>query len=111
MTTHLDADTILSLILALREYDGAVLVVTHDRFFMRSVVEGENPYTLANLPGAEDHEDELDNEQDSDEENGRKPGVVYRMIKGQLKVLERGMGQYEEIATRAAAKLTSARPK
>ncbi len=37
VTTHLDADTILSLIVALREYDGALLVVTHDRFFMRYV--------------------------------------------------------------------------
>lgn len=35
VTTHLDADSILGLILALREYDGALLVVTHDRFFMR----------------------------------------------------------------------------
>jgi ATP-binding cassette subfamily F protein 3 len=35
VTTHLDSDTILSLVLALREYDGALLVVTHDRFFMR----------------------------------------------------------------------------
>jgi ATPase subunit of ABC transporter with duplicated ATPase domains len=37
VTTHLDADTILSLVLALKEYDGALLVITHDRFFMRYV--------------------------------------------------------------------------
>ena len=37
VTTHLDADTILGLIRALKEYDGALLVVTHDRFFMRYV--------------------------------------------------------------------------
>jgi ATP-binding cassette subfamily F protein 3 len=35
VTTHLDADTILSLIHALKRYDGALLVITHDRFFMR----------------------------------------------------------------------------
>jgi ATP-binding cassette subfamily F protein 3 len=35
VTTHLDSDTILSLVLALQAYDGALLVVTHDRFFMR----------------------------------------------------------------------------
>jgi len=42
VTTHLDAETILGLINALREYDGALLVVTHDRFFMRYVsgIEG-----------------------------------------------------------------------
>jgi ATP-binding cassette subfamily F protein 3 len=37
VTTHLDSDTISSLVAALREYDGAILVVTHDRFFMRYV--------------------------------------------------------------------------
>jgi ATP-binding cassette subfamily F protein 3 len=37
VTTHLDADTILSLILALQGYDGALLIITHDRFFMRYV--------------------------------------------------------------------------
>jgi ATP-binding cassette subfamily F protein 3 len=37
VTTHLDAETILSLIVALKEYDGALLVITHDRFFMRCV--------------------------------------------------------------------------
>jgi ATP-binding cassette subfamily F protein 3 len=35
VTTHLDSDTITSLVLALQAYDGALLVVTHDRFFMR----------------------------------------------------------------------------
>jgi ATP-binding cassette subfamily F protein 3 len=35
VTTHLDSDTILGLVNALREYDGALVVVTHDRFFMR----------------------------------------------------------------------------
>lgn len=35
VTTHLDADTIEALIHALRHYEGAILVVTHDRFFMR----------------------------------------------------------------------------
>lgn len=37
VTTHLDADTITGLVVALRGYDGALLVVTHDRFFMRWV--------------------------------------------------------------------------
>lgn len=35
VTTHLDSETIMGLVMALREYDGALLVVTHDRFFMR----------------------------------------------------------------------------
>jgi ATP-binding cassette subfamily F protein 3 len=35
VTTHLDADTVVGLVVALREYAGALLVVTHDRFLMR----------------------------------------------------------------------------
>jgi ATP-binding cassette, subfamily F, member 3 len=108
VTTHLDADTILSLILALRGYDGALLVVTHDRFFMRSVVEGENPYSLANLPGGEGLEDEEDDEE-SEGDSVRKPGVVYRLFRGQLRLLENGVRQYEDMATRAAAKLAKSR--
>jgi ATP-binding cassette subfamily F protein 3 len=41
VTTHLDADSILSLVVALREYDGALLIATHDRFFMRYVYFGK----------------------------------------------------------------------
>ncbi|KAF2744744.1 P-loop containing nucleoside triphosphate hydrolase protein [Sporormia fimetaria CBS 119925] len=99
-TTHLDADTILGLILALRDYEGALLVVTHDRFFMRSVVEGDSPYRSA--PAFRDSNDSEDS--DTDEDSVPK-GVVYRMVKGQLKKLEGGMEQYETIASRAAKKL------
>lgn len=52
VTTHLDADTILGLVLALRGYDGALLVVTHDRFFMRYV---RSPTQLATRPVALEH--------------------------------------------------------
>lgn len=46
VTTHLDADTILALATALRNYGGAVLVITHDRFFMRCVIEGESARSM-----------------------------------------------------------------
>jgi hypothetical protein len=42
---------------------------------------------------------------DSEAEDGGSPGTVYRIVRGQLKKLERGMEQYEEIAARAAAKV------
>jgi ATP-binding cassette subfamily F protein 3 len=35
VTKHLDADMVLGLVLASREYDGAIIVVTHDGFFVR----------------------------------------------------------------------------
>ncbi|KAH8711953.1 ABC transporter ATP-binding protein uup-1 [Phaeosphaeriaceae sp. PMI808] len=102
VTTHLDADTIMGLVLGLREYDGAILVVTHDRFFMRSVVEGKSPYKLA--PGVRGDEDE-DSSESSDEETGAGPGAVYRLAKGQVGKLDGGMEQYEEIAARSAARM------
>jgi ATP-binding cassette subfamily F protein 3 len=127
VTTHLDADSISGLIVALREYDGALLVVTHDRHFMRcvylrhvnrvargqwltveyrSVVEGESPYRLAPGVQTEDH-DEPDSSSE-EEETGAAVGTVYRLFKGQLKKLEGGMDDYEKIAARAAARLGKA---
>jgi hypothetical protein len=65
---------------------------------MRCVVEGQSPY--------EDSGDDEDEDEDEDEENKwqAKPGVVYRLVKGQLKVLGRGMGQYEAIAEKSNLK-------
>ena len=99
----MDADTILALITALRNYDGALLIVTHDRFFMRCVVEGENPHKRPWDPetGEEDSSDDSDGE-----EMSKQPGVVYHLSKGRFKILEGGMRQYEEIAARASSKLT-----
>ncbi|OCK78741.1 ABC transporter ATP-binding protein uup-1 [Lepidopterella palustris CBS 459.81] len=106
VTTHLDADTILALVNALRNYEGALLVITHDRFFMRCLVEGESPYKLAPSAHAGEDPDEEDSEDEDDA--GARVGVVYRLVKGQLRKLERGMEQYEEIAARAAARLRKA---
>lgn len=41
VTTHLDADSIVALADELRYYPGAVLVVSHDRWFIKRVVEEE----------------------------------------------------------------------
>ncbi|KAF2398889.1 ABC transporter ATP-binding protein uup-1 [Trichodelitschia bisporula] len=102
VTTHLDSDTILGLILALREYEGALLVVTHDRFFMRCIVEGESP--AKRIRGVEEEEEDCDEEED--EEGPARKGVVYRLFKSQLKRLEGGMDEYtrrcEARAKRAA---------
>ncbi len=68
------------------------------------MVEGESPYALA--AGARGTEDEAEDSDDSaGSEPGTAPGTVYRLAKGQLRRLDGGMEQYEEIATRSAAKL------
>jgi len=41
VTTHLDADSIVTLSEELKSYEGAVLLVSHDRWFVKGVIEGE----------------------------------------------------------------------
>lgn len=94
-TPHLDADTVTAMIEALKGYQGALLVITHARFFMRCVVEGE--------PLDRDHDEDEDYAEGT--EYSSKPGVVYRLFKGQLKLPQGGMQQYEGIAERASRKL------
>lgn len=105
VTTHLDTDTIQALVTALKRYEGAILVVTHDRFFMRTVVEGVSVRELAAL-SRPDQEVSEDEESSGDEiEESKKTRVLYRLSKRRLIRLERGMEQYEEIAARSATKL------
>ncbi|KAF7192270.1 putative ABC transporter ATP-binding protein C29A3.09c [Pseudocercospora fuligena] len=104
VTTHLDTDTILGLVDSLKAYEGAVLVVTHDRFFMKTVVEGVSARDLAvaSRPGEEDESEESEEDEEAEATRTR---AVYRLSKGKLRKLERGMEQYEEIAARSATKL------
>ncbi|KPI36867.1 ABC transporter F family member 3 [Cyphellophora attinorum] len=97
VTTHLDADTIIALIEELREWQGALLVVTHDRYFMRCVVEGEKVVSAA----GEGSEDESSGEED---DAVRPPGVVYRIMKAGLHKLEGGMNQYKALVEKSLAR-------
>ncbi|KAI0584562.1 Uup ATPase component ABC transporter with duplicated ATPase domain protein [Pyrenophora tritici-repentis] len=110
VTTHLDADTTLGLVMGLRQYRGALVVVTHDRFFMRTMVEGESPYKLApGVRGSSDEADESASESSDSEAVSTggvlRSGTVFRLAQGQLVELSGGMGEYEAIAARRAAKL------
>lgn len=79
VTTHLDADSIVLLAEELRRYEGAVLIVSHDRWFVKKVVEEE----------AEEEEEE--------EEAGIK-GIrkVYVVGKGRVEELVGGMDEFEQ---------------
>ncbi|CZT17598.1 uncharacterized protein RCC_03432 [Ramularia collo-cygni] len=109
VTTHLDTDTIQALVIALKTYEGAILVVTYDRFFIRCVVKGESMRALATASRPEDKESDEDSRSDEDDnEATKRTRIVYRLSKGKLSVLKRGMEGYEEIAARSAAKMGKA---
>ncbi|KAG9575748.1 ABC transporter ATP-binding protein uup-1, partial [Aureobasidium melanogenum] len=95
VTTHLDPDTIQALGLRLRKYQGAILLITHDRFFMRCVVEGES--SRSSTGG---YEDESEEESDDSEDGLPARGVVHRLFKTRLKKLDGGMQEYEEMVTK-----------
>ncbi|KAJ9609184.1 hypothetical protein H2200_006956 [Cladophialophora chaetospira] len=96
VTTHLDADTIDALIEALKSWQGALLVITHDRHFMRCVVDREKSSR------AGDDEDGTDSE-GSDKD--AVPGSVYHVRKTGIRKLDRGMQQYEEIVAKTVDKM------
>ncbi|KAI1807629.1 P-loop containing nucleoside triphosphate hydrolase protein [Daldinia bambusicola] len=96
VTTHLDYETVGALREALRGWEGAVVLVSHDRWFVRGVVEGVT-------------EDGEGGSEDEDEEEGgiRRRRVVYRLKAGVMSVLEGGVAEFEEGVERRVRKMES----
>lgn len=67
-------------------------------------MEGENPHKRLWDP---ESGQEMHDSSDSDDNDGHgfHKGVVYRLAKGQLKILENGMRQYEGMAARASSRM------
>ena len=95
VTTHLDSDTIVALINSLRSWQGALFVVTHDRYFMRCVVQQEKSRLI--------HEEDDDSSSES-EEDDKAPGTVYRLFRAGLHKLPGGMSDYESLVEKQLAR-------
>ncbi|GJJ14443.1 hypothetical protein Clacol_008707 [Clathrus columnatus] len=76
VTTHLDADSILILTDELRKYEGAVLLVSHDRWFVKKVVEEES--------------------ENEDEKKREGVNKVYMVGKGHVEELVTGIDEFEK---------------
>ena len=94
VTTHLDYKTVLALGEALIDFNGAVVLVTHDRYLVRRVVEGE-------VFGDADDED---GENERDEPAGIRR-VVYSLREGKIKQLENGMAGFTRLMEKRVAKM------
>lgn len=93
VTTHLDYETVTALREALREWEGAVVLVSHDRWFMRGAIEGVV-------------DDEVDSEDASgEEEEAPRRRVVYRMKGGLLTKLGGGVQEFEHLMEKRVKKL------
>ncbi|KAJ9423832.1 P-loop containing nucleoside triphosphate hydrolase protein [Fusarium oxysporum] len=92
VTTHLDYETVTALREALRDWEGAVILVSHDRWFMRGVIEG-----------AVDEDEESD--EDADDEEVMRRRIVYRLKGGKMDTLENGVDEFERLMEKRVKKL------
>lgn len=94
ITTHLDFHTVTALADALGGWNGAILLVSHDRFMVRRVIEGEK--------------EELgsDEEEGSDDEEEKLiKRSVFVLKGGVMKPLENGVRGFQESLERRVEKL------
>ena len=99
ITTHLDYHTVTALATALSSFQGAILVVSHDRFLVRSVVEGKR-----------DTEHQLDDkfeglEEEELEESRTRRRSVYVIKGGKISAQANGVKQFEQSLVKRVQKL------
>ena len=96
VTTHLDYETVTALREAVSDWEGAVVLVSHDRWFMRGAVEGQ----------VDEDEEASDGGDDEDEVARRR--LVYRLKGGKMSLLEKGVDEFERLMERRVTKLMAA---
>ncbi|PKX93686.1 ABC-F family ATP-binding cassette domain-containing protein [Aspergillus novofumigatus IBT 16806] len=99
ITTHLDFHTVTALATALSSFNGAILLVSHDRFLVRSVIEGKR-----------DDEHNLDEEfegVDEEVEEQSRRRSVYVMKGGKLIEQPNGVEQFEQSLVKRVKKMLS----
>ncbi|GAQ10335.1 ABC transporter F family member 3 [Aspergillus lentulus] len=99
ITTHLDFHTVTALATALSSFNGAILLVSHDRFLVRSVIEGKRD-------GEHNLDDEFEGVDEEVEEQSRRRSV-YVMKGGKLIEQPNGVEQFEQSLVKRVKKMLS----
>ncbi|KAK9646513.1 hypothetical protein HCH54_005252 [Aspergillus fumigatus] len=98
ITTHLDLHTVTALAAALSSFNGGIILVSRDRFLVRSVVEGKR-----------DIEHKLDEDFEGLEEEAeaspRRRRSVYVLKAGKLNEQANGVEQFEQSLVNRAQKM------
>ncbi|GAA5910406.1 ABC-F family ATP-binding cassette domain-containing protein [Sporobolomyces salmoneus] len=104
VTTHLDFSTIKALSRALKSFEGGIVLITHDRWFSRVVVERETFKAASGIEDDDDGEEEQESDSDTEGERGGKKGLTYRVGNGGMKLMEKGMAGYVGLVERRLAR-------
>lgn len=103
ITTHLDFHTVTALASSLSTFNGAILIVSHDRFLVRSVVEGNRDSESRldqDFEGAEDD--------DADDSQTPRRRTVYVLKTGKLvEQNDGGVEQFERSLEKRVNKMLS----
>ncbi|KAJ5948298.1 hypothetical protein N7466_001313 [Penicillium verhagenii] len=100
ITTHLDFHTVAALATALSSFNGAILLVSHDRFLIRSVIEGKRD-TENKL---DDDFEGLEEEEETHEKSTRRRSV-YVVKMGKLNEQASGVEQFERSLVKRVEKM------
>jgi len=98
VTTHLDYETITAMRAALKSWPGAVVLVSHDRWFMRGAVEGATKDRVDGEDGGSDSDD-------SDDDGAPRRRLLYRLRAGKLSLLCGGVREFEETLEKRVRKI------
>lgn len=101
ITTHLDFYAVTALATALSAFNGAILLVSHDRFLVRSVVEGKR-----DIEHKLDEDFEGLEEEEAEEATSRRRSV-YVVKACKLNEQSKGVEQFEESLVKRAQKMLS----
>ncbi|KAJ5088538.1 hypothetical protein N7456_012154 [Penicillium angulare] len=98
VTTHLDFHTVTALATALSSFNGAIILVSHDRFLIRSVVEGKRDT---------DHklDDDFEGLEEETEESTARSRAVYVVKAGNMNKQPNGVEQFEQSLVKRVQKM------